>query len=88
MFDRGTQVYRSDLRLGEKYRDETTGIVGHVVAIHFYEHACERATLRFLDQDRNVQEVTFDAPELVHVTTEVRATSTKAGGPRRAEGRR
>ena len=88
MFDRGAQNYRSDLKLGEKYRDETTGVVGHLVSVHFYEHACERATLRFLDQDKNVQEVSFDAPELVRVDTGIRAVTTKTGGPRRSEGRR
>lgn len=88
MFDRGAQNYRSDLDLGEKYRDETTGIIGHLVSIHFYEHACERGTLRYVDQNQNVQEVSFDAPELVHVATNVRAVTTKTGGPRRSEGRR
>lgn len=88
MFDKGTQNYRSDLRLGQKYRDETTGLVGHLISIHFYEHACERGTLRYVDQDKNVQEVSFDAPELVHVDTDVRAVATKTGGPRRSEGRR
>lgn len=88
MFDRGTQNYRSDLKLGEKYRDETTGIVGHLVSVHFYEHACERGTLRYLDQDQNVQEVSFDSPELVHVASNVRAVTDRTGGPRRSEGRR
>jgi hypothetical protein len=88
VFDRGSQSYRSDLKLGQKYRDETTGVVGHLVSIHFYEHACERGTLRFLDQDQNVQEVSFDAPELVHVDTNVRAATSQTGGPPRAEGRR
>lgn len=81
-------TYSSDLVMGEKYKDNTTGIEGVVVAIHFYEHACERATLRYVDNDMNVQEVSFDAPELVRVETGVVATATRPGGPRRSEGRR
>lgn len=88
MFDHGGQNYRSDLKLGQKYRDETTGVIGHLVSVHFYEHACERGTLRYVDGDQNVQEMSFDAPELVHVATKVRAVATKTGGPRRSEGRR
>ncbi|HUR24020.1 MAG TPA: hypothetical protein VMZ73_09140 [Acidimicrobiales bacterium] len=88
MFDHGSQNYRSDLKLGQKYRDETTGVIGHLVSIHFYEHACERGTLRYVDGDQNVQEMSFDAPELVHVDTNVRAVVSKTGGPRRSEGGR
>jgi hypothetical protein len=88
MFDKGKNNYRSDLTLGEKYRDKTTGLEGHLVAIHFYEHACERATLRYVDSQRRVQEVSFDAPELIHVETGAVSRVTKTGGPTRTEGRR
>jgi acetyl-CoA carboxylase carboxyltransferase component len=88
MFDTGKRTYKSDLQLGEKYRDKTTGLAGHCVAIHFYEHACERATLRYVDSQQNVQEVSFDAPELVLVATGETARATKTGGPARATGRR
>lgn len=83
-----TDQFRSDLRLGEKYRDKTTGIEGHLVAVHFYEHACERGTVRYVNGQRDVTEASFDAPELVRVATGVTATATKPGGPARAEGRR
>jgi hypothetical protein len=88
MFDRGTQNYRSDLHLGEKYRDQATGVEGALTAIHFYEHACERGTLRYVNGQKDVIEATFDAPELVHVATDKPAHSTRPGGPNRAEGRR
>lgn len=88
MFDRGNENYRSDLKLGERYRDKTTGIEGHLVSVHFYEHACERGSLRYLDGDRNVQEASFDAPELVRVTTGEQARQQKTGGPARGTGAR
>lgn len=77
--------YASDLRMGEKYEDKTTGIQGHLVAVHFYEHACERGTLRYVNGQQDVQEATFDAPELVHVDTRMVATASKPGGPARNE---
>ena len=82
------QTYKSDLKLGEKYRDNTTNIEGTLISIHFYEHACERGTLRYVDGDRNVQEVSFDAPELVEVKTQRVATTTRPGGPARSTGAR
>lgn len=88
IFDSGKNTYKSDLVLGEKYRDKTTNIEGHLIGIHFYEHACERATLRYVDTQKRVQEISFDAPELVRVSTGVTATSARTGGPARAEGRR
>lgn len=87
-FDTGKNTYKSDLVLGERYKDKTTNIEGHLIGIHFYEHACERATLRYVDTQQRVQEISFDAPELVHVKSGVTATSTRTGGPARAEGRR
>lgn len=88
IFDTGRNTYKSDLELGEKYRDKTTGIVGHLIGIHFYEHACERATLRYVDNQQRVQEISFDGPELVKVADESPVTTTRTGGPARAEGGR
>ncbi len=88
VFNRGTETYRSDLRLGEEYRDKGTGIQGKLIAIAFFEHACERGTLRYLDVQRQVQEVSFDAPELVHVVTEQAARQQQTGGPDRGVGAR
>lgn len=88
MFDEGEHEYRSDLRLGERYEDGTTGVQGTLVAVHFYEHACERGTLRYVNGQQEVVEAAFDAPELVHVDSGQRAESARPGGPARAEGRR
>lgn len=88
MFDTGKHTYKSDLKLGERYKDKTTGLEGHLVAIHLYEHACERGTLRYVNGQQDVTEATFDAPELVHVKTGEVATSKRTGGPDRAMGGR
>lgn len=88
MFDVGSETYKTDLKLGHKYRDKTTDLVGHLVAIHFYEHACERGTLRYVNGDGDVQEASFDAPELVLISTGKIARSTRSGGPARSEGSR
>lgn len=82
------QKYETELKLGDRYKDSTTGIDGHLVAIHFYEHACVRGTLRYVDSMGNPQEVSFDAPEMVHVETDKPITADKPGGPKRAEGQR
>ncbi len=88
MFDTGKYAYKSDLKLGERYRDKTTGLDGHLVSIHLYEHACERGTLRYVNGQRDVSEATFDAPELIHVVTGEVAQSQRTGGPDRAMGGR
>lgn len=88
MFDNGNVSYKTDLELGTRYRDKTTDLEGHLVAIHFYEHACERGTLRYVNADGDVQEATFDAPELVSVVTGEAAKTNRTGGPGRNEGRR
>lgn len=88
MFDTGKHTYKTDLQLGEKYRDKTTGMEGHLVAIHLYEHACERGSLRYVNGQQDVMEATFDAPELVHVKTGEAAQTTRTGGPDRGNGQR
>lgn len=93
IFRQGRETYKSDLTLGERYRDKTTGVEGHLVSIHFFEHACERGSLRYLDGDNNVQEASFDAPELVKVPTVADpepepVRTTRTGGPERGSGAR
>jgi hypothetical protein len=34
MFDIGKNSYKSDLKLGERYRDKTTGVEGHLEACY------------------------------------------------------
>lgn len=90
MFDQGEHTYKSDLLLGARYRDKGTGIEGNLTSIHFYEHACERGNLRYVDRDGNVQEASFDAPELLRVDVEPPAPvrQQRTGGPSRAVGAR
>ena len=86
-FTRGCENYRSDIELGESYREKSTGLIGKAVSLHFYEHACERVTLRYL-HDGDIKEVGFDAPELEHVGTGRTPTQQATGGPERATGAR
>lgn len=82
------QNYRTDIKLGERYRDDQTGIEGVATSIHFYQHACERVTLEYVKPDGELQEVTFDSPRLTSVRTGKTATTTRTGGPARAGERR
>lgn len=76
--------YKSDIILGDRYRDDQTGIEGVATSIHFYQHACERITLELVKADGELQELTFDAPRLRSLATNKVATTTKTGGPARA----
>lgn len=87
IFDRGSETYRSDLKLGEQYREKSTGLVGKAVCIAFFEHACERVTLRYL-HDGDIKEAGFDAPEVEHVGSRETPVQQKTGGPDRFDGRR
>lgn len=83
MFDTGKQSYKTDVRLGEKYRDDQTGVEGIATAIHFFQYACERVTVEYLKPDRELAELTFDAPRLTHIKTEKQMTTARTGGPAR-----
>lgn len=77
------QTYTSDIELGKKYRHETTGLVGTAESVHFYKNACERVVLIYL-HDGEIKEASFDAVDLIDVSTEKQATSPKTGGPTRS----
>lgn len=74
-------TFKTQIRLGTKYEDAITGFTGTAVSIHYYEHACERVTLRRLNKDGEIKESTFDAPELKVVSTGRQLTSVRPGGP-------
>ena len=75
-------TYKSDIRLGERYRDEQTGIEGTATAVYFYQFGCERVGLEFV-VDGKIEDKSFDAPRLTRVKTGVRATVFRTGGPER-----
>ena len=84
-----THGYLSDIKLGEKYREERSGIEGTATAISFYEFACERVTIEHFNKSKGeIQEYTFDAPRLTHVETGQKAKTEKTGGPDRPMPRR
>lgn len=82
--------YKSDIELGKKYRDDQTGIEGIATAIYFFQHACERVQIEFVNEkDGQLTELTFDAPRLSSMDTGRRAKSDRPGGPARSnEGKR
>jgi hypothetical protein len=82
MFDDGKVTYKSDVQLGERYRDRDTGIGGVASAIYFFMHACERVTLEYV-HDGELKDVTFDAPRLERVSTSEPVRGDRPGGPRR-----
>ena len=77
--------YKSDVKLGELYREKHTGLEGKAVAIYFFENACERVSLRYL-HDGDIKDATFDAVELESVKTRKTPAVTRPGGPARESG--
>jgi hypothetical protein len=81
-------TFETDIRLGEKYRDDQTGLEGIATSIHFYQHACERVTLEYVHEQQGLLELTFDSPRLTSMATGITAVTAKTGGPARAGERR
>lgn len=78
-------TFKSDIVLGEKYRDTQTGYEGTAVAVYFFQYGCERITVESYDSERKtIKEMTFDAPRLEHIETGKRMTTEKTGGPDKA----
>lgn len=72
--------YKSDIKLGEEYKDIQTGIKGIATAVYFYLHGCERVNLEVV-KDGEIKEYTFDSPRMVSVKTNIKATTNRTGGP-------
>lgn len=78
----GKVKYESDVVMGEHYRDTQTGFEGIVTSVTFYQYACERVGIETFDPERKeVKTEIFDAPRLVSLKTQERATTTRTGGP-------
>lgn len=75
--------YTTDVVLGERYRDEQTGIEGIATAISFYQYGCERVNIEVVSHDaKEIKDYGFDAPRLIRVRDEVPIPpSTRTGGP-------
>ena len=85
-FTQGSEKYRSDVVLGERYRDTQTGIEGVATSLHFYQHACERVTLEAVSgKTGELIEYAFDAPRVLAVERpEAPVRQQRTGGPARA----
>lgn len=88
MFDHGKQSYKTDIKLGDRYRDEQTGIEGVATSVSFFQHACERVCLELLVKGE-LKEYIFDSPRLTNIASGERATIAVAatGGPLQPAGR-
>lgn len=75
-------AYESDVVLGEKYKDEQTGITGTATVVTFHQHGCERVALEFVAAGE-VKEQDFDAPRLTSLESGKTARSERTGGPTR-----
>jgi hypothetical protein len=74
------KTFKSDSKLGDRYRDPLTGFEGVATGVTFYLHACERITLEFV-KDGEIKYESFDAPRLVHVDSGEQPTTKRTGGP-------
>lgn len=79
-------TFKSDTRLGERYRDPLTGLEGVATAVTFYLHACERITLEWI-KEGEIKYEAFDAPRLLHLASDTQPETTKTGGPGGREAR-
>lgn len=75
-----TTKLRTDVVLGDRYRDPLTGFEGVATSVTFYLHACERVALETVREGK-VSYEGFDAPRLEHVDTGKQPTTTRTGGP-------
>lgn len=75
-------TFKTDIVLGEKYRDTVSGFEGTATACYFFLHGCERVLLEQYDKaNAEMKELSFDAPRLVAVKApQVPVTSTRTGG--------
>jgi hypothetical protein len=76
-------TFRTELKLGERYRDINTGFEGTCSSITFFAHGCERLALKGMNNQGDIVEYAFDAPEVESVTTAkpIRVIEAKTGGP-------
>lgn len=81
----GTKL-KSDVVLGDRYRDPLTGFEGVATSVTFYLHACERVALEIV-REGEVKYEAFDAPRLVHIDSGTQPTTTRTGGPGGREAR-
>jgi hypothetical protein len=74
--------YKSDVILGERYRDSQSGFQGVATGIFFYQYGCERVQLEaFVEREQDIKSLAFDAPRLIHVKTGKTPKVEKTGGP-------
>lgn len=75
-------TFKTEIDLGKKYRDSATGFEGTASAVYFFKHGCERVALKGLNNQGDLVEFTFDAPELEDLSGKpVKLLEPRTGGP-------
>lgn len=76
-------TFKTNIRMGARYRDSATGFEGTATAVYFFQHGCERTLVKGINGQGEVVEYVFDAPELEEVSTNKRVelVECKTGGP-------
>jgi hypothetical protein len=73
--------YESDVQMGERYCDTQTGFEGTCTAVTFFQHGCERLTLKGINKLGNIVDYAFDAPEVTLMKDSTVPVVRKVGGP-------
>lgn len=75
--------YKSEVKLGKRYRDTDTGFEGVAGSVTFYQHGCERVVLKGTNLQGELKEYSFDVPEveLVETGERLKVLEEKTGGP-------
>lgn len=74
-------TYTADVKLGEKYRDEQTGVEGTAVGLTF-QYGRVRVSIESV-RDGEIKEYVFDAPRLASIETNEKIEADDNGGPDR-----
>jgi hypothetical protein len=82
--DHMTKFVRDEsLKLGDKVKEQITGLSGTIIAITEWLNGCRRITVQpaALHEGKPVEACTFDAEQLVKIEEGPALTSARKGGP-------
>lgn len=79
-------AYNSEIQLGQRYRDINTGFEGTATVVSFFQHGCDRLTIKGMNKQGEIVEYAFDSPEVELITADappqpVKSLERKTGGP-------
>lgn len=76
--------YKTEIKLGETYRDRVSDWEGIATAVYFYMNGCVRVTIDGSDENGKPKGFVFDEVQLEHLSYEpkVEMAAPPSGGPR------